>query len=242
MKMKPLTKCPTCFKEFDLRGVSFRCLNPKCKCPDPVLRKFLGGNRDADMGSVISMDDSGWQSPDRATCGLCGSETSMRICPVNHCELPKFIGEIPDIPVYMVGPGQSGKSVYLAVTIKHLRRQVYPSFGSTLDFSTQATEKKVERVEQVIRGLELFPGNRGWGNEPELRQPFMLFSRIHSPVPYLYPLRRLRCANMVLFDTAGEDNKDEAAMGLCYDGFEHAAALIVFIDPRGICQRRGECG
>jgi len=187
-----------------------------------------------DMGSVTSKNDTSWKSPDYSFCRFCGSQTNMRICPLNHCELPKYIGQVPDFPVYMIGPGQSGKSVYLAVTMKHLRKDVFPSFRSTLDYSTHATEKKIERVEQIIRAGELFPGNKGWRTEPELRQPFMLLSRIHSYVPYFYPLRRMQCANLVLFDTAGEDSKDEAAVKHCYDGFEHAKALVIFIDPKGI--------
>jgi hypothetical protein len=234
-------KCPSCFVTFDLQKVAFRCVNPRHREEDEVLKKFLGGSRVANMGHVITCGDKDWISPTEALCTCDEDEnvrvkTTLRICPECHCELPRYIETIPNYPVYMVGPGQSGKSVYLAVTMKHLIREVFPSFSfhSTLDYSTGASDKKINQIEQIIQGLKLFPGNKGWRTEPELRQPFMLLSRIRSYVPFFYPLKRTNSANLVIFDTAGEDTQDENALLYSYQGFEHAAAMVFFIDPMGI--------
>ena len=113
-------KCLTCFREFRLDQVHYRCVKPGCTAKDEKLSRHMKGTVQI-MGTAITPENlpggkagkakGGSQIP----CPECQSLTTIRLCPHCHGELPSYLDDVPGHTVFIVGPRGSGKSVYLVV-------------------------------------------------------------------------------------------------------------------------------
>ena len=109
-------QCPICWLHFEGKHMkhisSHRELIGDTKLGDEYQRRFVPKKWDS---SGIALDDFGIQCPDTA-------------CPHCHERLPAGFGEFKQYIYSIVGAPSSGKSYYLAILIKQLKRYLFHNF------------------------------------------------------------------------------------------------------------------
>jgi hypothetical protein len=230
-------KCLTCFKEFVLHEVSYRCVNTKCTEKDTKLSEFMLGY-DQVVGTVVSgnaLDKQGWVSNGggQRTCQKCQTPTNIRICPHCHGELPTYFEGVDGHSVYVLGPKGSGKSLYLVATFEHLEKWVFPTkLKSHFEFCTKYTKERYKRLrDRVYRSGVLLDSTKAERTDPELVLPFIFNANVRSYLPFFYPLSRSKAVNVAAFDTSGEDCEKLEALQWCCQGLPKCSALIILVDP-----------
>ena len=122
--------CPYCRATFAERDISFRCSGRtgpdgrRCEAePDDALGRWLNDARR--LPPVFTADG---RQPS-ATCPDCGESTREHVCP--HCRrrLPYGFAQADHWPVAIVGPAQSGKTVFLTVLLHELSHQLGAAAG-----------------------------------------------------------------------------------------------------------------
>ena len=231
-------KCLTCFREFRLDQVHYRCVKPGCTAKDEKLSRHMKGTVQI-MGTAITPENlpggkagkakGGSQIP----CPECQSLTTIRLCPHCHGELPSYLDDVPGHTVFIVGPRGSGKSVYLVATIEHLAKRIFPtSLKSAFELSTKYTETKISKLRnKIYRSGDVLPPTELAEIEPEILLPFIFHAQITSYRPYFYPLTRNKPVNIGAFDIAGEACVDQDLLQENCPNLPKSDALIIIIDP-----------
>lgn len=219
--------CPYCFETFSFKETPFRCSSPPSMCPpelDPVLQhKWRDG---APTGRVLR---SG-KATRSLRCGQCRQESTTRLCPLCHMDLPRTLGETKNLIFAMIGAKAAGKSHYLAVLIEELRNRVGPALGVLLEPVNDRTIRRYrdEFYTPVYRHNRTILGTR---------------SGIDStPVPLIYTLSFVTkslfggskigsTVSIVFFDTAGEDLDSEDVASSVNKYIYRADGLVVLLDP-----------
>jgi len=230
-------KCLTCFKEFVLQEVSYRCVNTKCVEKDTKLSEFMLGY-DQVVGTVVSANsvDKSSSVPTggaHRSCHKCQTPTNIRICPHCHGELPTYFDGVDGHSIYVLGPKGSGKSLYLVATFEHLEKRVFPTkLKSHFEFCTKYTKERYKRLrDRVYRSGVLLDSTRAERTDPELVLPFIFNANVRSYLPFFYPLSRSKAVNVAAFDTSGEDCEKLEALQWCCQGLPKCSALIILVDP-----------
>jgi len=228
--------CLTCFREYRLEQVHYRCINPDCTEEDKILSTFMWKTLQM-RGHAIVPPSQGWpaDSVSRQKCPnpKCGMLTTLRICPHCHGQLPTYLDDVPGHSVYVLGPKGCGKSVYLLSTIKHLKDQVFPiCLRSHFELSTEHTKEKYETLRKsVLDAGVLLPPTDNIRGTPELLFPFILHAEPKSYRPYFWPIIRKKPVNIAVFDISGEVCSDLPILQQNCPNLPNCSALIIIIDP-----------
>ncbi|OEU99906.1 MULTISPECIES: TRAFAC clade GTPase domain-containing protein [Streptomyces] len=225
--------CPYCYESFAAREIRFRCntrLSPagkKCeRRRDQVLDDRMGPRRSHDLGPDFAADG---RRP-TAVCQDCKGETTYRICPVCHSELPVQFGMVDNRLIAMVGAKASGKTVYMTVLLHEVRNRVGEAFGASLMGLDDATMRRfsTDYEDRLFRDGQLFPGTQTASTN---------LNRV-DPLVFRFGLRRRtlfghRPQHTVLsfFDTAGEDFSSRESVELNTRYLAGADGIILLLDP-----------
>lgn len=131
-------QCPICWLHFEGKNIKHISSHEEL-IGDPVLgaeyhRRFIPQKWDA---NGIALDDFGIPSPDTA-------------CPHCHERLPAGFGEFKQYIYSIVGAPSSGKSYYLAILLKQLKRYLFHRFE--ISFMDQDPEYNIQ-INEVIQTL-----------------------------------------------------------------------------------------
>lgn len=131
-------QCPICWLRFEGKHMKHISSHEEL-IGDPILgddyhRRFIPKKWDS---SGIALDDFGIQCPDTA-------------CPHCHERLPAGFGEFKQYIYSIVGAPSSGKSYYLAVLLKQLKRYLFHKFE--ISFIDQDPEYNIQ-INEVIQTL-----------------------------------------------------------------------------------------
>ena len=229
-------KCLTCFKEFRVEQVHYRCNNRQCDEIDEKLSAHMNKTTQI-RGRVIEPESKkGWPkgtSQQRCPNPQCQKETYIRLCPNCHDQLPTALDGVQSLTVSVLGPRGSGKSLYLISTIEHLEKHVFPKcLGTSFEKSTQHTKEKYQTMrDRVYQSGRLLRPNDHAELDPEILIPFVFHTRVKSYRSGFYPIQRKNRINIVTFDVAGEAcQKADLLQTNCPNLPKHEA-LIIIIDP-----------
>lgn len=234
--------CPYCYNEINPNALAVRCSGraapgkqPCNEAPDERRIQFFG---DATPVRPTIVDAGGAQklSRNEATCGSCGSESAIRVCPQCHSRLPRNFDT--SSPLFgLVGVRGSGKTVMLAV----LQRELYSTIARRFEASIDSPGGKAglsAELELLLKGME----NQG-GELPEQTAQKTSGMSIPAVFEWRYAKKtlgtRTRDVSTIFsfYDTAGEDlATEDRALGQHYLGATDG--VIVLLDPFGFSGNR----
>ncbi len=233
--------CPFCFETFPSDQVQFRCANSACtgKAPDPKFATYQGLDPKASYGQVFDATPSKgfFKRGDShsAKCPTCNRETQKRVCKNCHFELMHDAGTTEEYSIAIIGGRSSGKSTYIATLIRRLKNEVGSNFHASVNAMNDFTRKRYldDFETPLFRNKRLLPPT----------QTASVGSKLKTPMVYRITFDnngKRKAANLVLFDTAGEDMQSLDAMSaearyICY-----ADAIIFLLDPLQIDAVRDE--
>ncbi|MDP8315332.1 MAG: hypothetical protein RAP70_09735 [Candidatus Celaenobacter antarcticus] len=228
--MKKLT-CVFCFEKFYPKDIKFRCINENpsaCEYEeDKGLQKYQGKNLPK-LQKIVSPVSS-FRMPRKAICS-CGMETTKMICPICHNELPNGFGEDDNLIIALIGAKEVGKSHYIAVLIHELQHRIGTAFEISMVARNEKTIKRYnEDFEKYIyRNSKVIPATLSGKAQINVRYPLI----------YKLSIRKKQCgvmrkkiANLVFFDTAGEDLSDQQIMETTNKYISNSGGLIFLLDP-----------
>ncbi|MFE0516499.1 hypothetical protein [Streptomyces sp. NPDC058964] len=225
--------CPYCYETFAAREIRFRCNSrlsrTRKQCQrrrDAVLDERFGRRPSNDVGPDFAAD--GRRST--AVCPDCDGETTYRICPVCHCELPVQFGMVDNRLIAMVGAKASGKTIYMTVLLHEMRNQVGEAYGASMMGLDDTTMRRYssEYEDRLYRDRQMFPGTQTASTNANRVEPLV----------FRFGLRRRglfgeRPQHTVLsfFDTAGEDFSTRESVELNTRYLTGADGIILLLDP-----------
>ncbi|MFE2849693.1 hypothetical protein ACFXJO_00975 [Streptomyces lavendulae] len=225
--------CPYCYEGFAPREIRFRCntrlsrTGKQCaRRRDQVLDQRKGPRRSHDLGPDFTGDG---RKP-TAVCPDCEGETTYRICPVCHSDLPVQFGMVDNRLIALVGPKASGKTVYMTVLLHEVRHRVGEAYGAALMGTDDATMRRYgsDYEDRLYRDHQMFPGTQTASTT---------LNRV-DPLVFRFGLRRRtllreRPQHTVLsfFDTAGEDFSSRESVELNTRYLSNADGIVLLLDP-----------
>lgn len=224
---KPIT-CPFCFTSFTASDIKFRCTHSNCKArtSDTVYAEYQG-SPPQQLGAVFSTKISGMDKmrgifPKKATCPDCNRETFKRVCPTCHYELTQDAGEVEEHIIAVIGGRGTGKSTYIATLIQRLEHEVGRNFNAGVLAKGDNTRRRYERdfYGPLYRDKQLIPPTQV--DDITTRAPMVFRITFNS---------NRQVANLVLFDTAGENMESFDAMTQQTKYILYADGVIFLLDP-----------
>ncbi|MEU6105386.1 TRAFAC clade GTPase domain-containing protein [Streptomyces flaveolus] len=225
--------CPYCYESFAPREIRFRCnsrlsrTGKQCsRRRDQVLDERRGPRPSHDLGPDFAADGRKPTAP----CPDCDGESTYRICPVCHSELPVQFGRVDNRLIAMVGAKASGKTVYMTVLLHEMRNRVGEAFGAALMGLDDATMRRYssDYEDRLYRDNQMFPGTQTASTN---------LNRV-DPLVFRFSLGRRtllgeRPQHTVLsfFDTAGEDFSSRESVELNTRYLTGADGIILLLDP-----------
>ncbi len=224
--------CPYCYNTFPEWRIDFRCsgrpgpTGKRCDPqPDPQLNSHLGFTGELPH----TFHDSCHRH--RSVCPDSGAPTTIRVCPVCHSTLPMHFGRIRSQLIALVGPRESGKTVFMTVLIHEFGYRLGERLGIAVAGADDETRDSFRRdYEQRLYDGRLLPAKtRSVAAERYGYRPPMVFNfkqETRRPWPGLPPQTLLS-----FFDIAGEDLGSMAGTELNARYLEVADAVILILDP-----------
>ncbi|MCQ2001131.1 TRAFAC clade GTPase domain-containing protein [Arthrobacter zhaoxinii] len=225
------TACPYCYAELNVNKVAFRCSGrgapgrTPCKpVPDPKR-----GEAFSDGTPVLPAISEPGQQRDllgksTASCGNCGGESGIRMCPSCHSILPRGLDN--NSPLFgLIGVRNSGKTVLLSVLHRELVQSVARRFDAAIDTPGGSTG--------LARDLAQYEKDmaREGGSLPRQTPASGTVKKTPAVYEWKYA-RKGKTASTIFsfYDTAGEDvSRQETAMMQQYLG--QASGVILLLDP-----------
>ena len=192
-------QCPICWLHFEGKNIKHISSHEEL-IGDPVLgdayqRRFVPQKWDT---NGIALDDFGITSPDTA-------------CPHCHERLPAGFGEFKQYIYSIVGAPSSGKSYYLAVLLKQLKRFLFHKFE--ISFMDQDPEYNIQINEVIqtlfsarsaVEGRIIKTDMRGGNYKSVIRNG----REVDLPKPSIFSISQTNVENtdssIVFYDNAGE--------------------------------------
>ncbi|MDE5414059.1 TRAFAC clade GTPase domain-containing protein [Alkalihalobacterium chitinilyticum] len=234
--------CPYCFNRHKLHDVKFRCKSESEECipePDEIFSNFKGFNRPREMGHVFrTANQSGAFGnfikgmPDDANCDQCGDNSTVRICPSCHSELPSTIGQYEDLIFAVIGVKETGKSHYISVLIDKIKREIGDSYECNLH---PIDDETINRYRDdfwtpVFKKRETIHATRSGRSDEKVRRP-LLYTLQFTKKNMLQKTVIHKVITLAFFDAAGEDLDQEDTMLTVNKYIYNSAGVILLLDP-----------
>ncbi|GIF26533.1 GTPase SAR1 family protein [Actinoplanes tereljensis] len=223
--------CPYCYRSLPPREIMFRCAGRlgstgrRCEArPDQVLVSYADDNR---ARHPAFKADGRRRSAVHADCGV---ETTHRICPHCHSQLPTHFGDADNRLIALVGAKESGKTVFMTVLLHELRNRVGARFGLSVMAADDHTRNQfpADYEDRLYDDRLLHDPTRTAGGSRGGRRP-LVFSMSRQR-------RRLGRAQVnrslfSFFDTAGEDLRSGDSVERNVRYLTGADGIILLLDP-----------
>jgi Double-GTPase 2 len=223
----PKLTCPFCFQIFALQDIRFRCMRPACtgKAPD-ALYAHARNYGEIRMGRVLIPRKHRFSMPKMVECDICKEESSTRVCPYCHFELPHDIGQTDQRIIAIVGGRDVGKTHYIASLITRLKYSVGSNFHFTVQMLDENTNERWERdfhTPLFVQRTVLQP-TRPADIDAQVKAPLIFrLTWSHANVG--------RALNICFFDSAGEDMTSFTTMSTHNRYICRADGIIFLLDP-----------
>ena len=232
--------CPYCFNRHPVYNVKFRCETEHWpKEVDKTYSTFNGYARPREMHKVIEapqpsngMGKFMAKMPSSCECPGCSQETTQRICPSCHSNLPTTIGEYKDLIFAIVGAKETGKSHYISVLIDRLSKEVGEAYDCLLE---PINEETIQRYRDdfwnpVFRRKETIEATRSARADERVRRP-LLYTLKFTKKGMFNKKKTYKVITLAFFDAAGEDLDAEDTMHTLNKYIYNSAGIILLLDP-----------
>jgi Double-GTPase 2 len=238
---KALT-CPYCYESFTSQQIVFRCSGVRSRAGsrctarvDDVLERHTGQRR---MLNPVFLADGRRAN---AVCPDCGGETTTRVCPVCHSHLPAQFGQIGSLMIAMVGPKESGKTVYMTVLLHELMNRIGSRFSASVLAADDETARRFEQdYENQLYKYQRMPTTTVSAETTKNLVNPLVFK---FTVPGRNPLGAVRQHTLLsFFDAAGEDLVTREGIDLNGRYLRSADGIILLVDPLQMPGARNQAG
>jgi hypothetical protein len=235
MIWNPTLACPYCYESFTARQVMFRCnARPTREGKRCELRldERLAAHRGIrlELGPVFQPGGLAGGNTNRAACPSCGGESTYRVCPVCHSQLPAQFGMVGSRMIGMAGAKDSGKTVYMTVLLHELRNRVGRQFGAALMGADDETLRRfaTEYEDELYDRGHMFPTTqRAAVNDGRVDPLVFRFTAAVGGLRGAKPQQSL----MSFFDTAGEDFESQSSVDVNTRYLTCADGILLLLDP-----------
>lgn len=257
--------CPYCYEPFTEREIQFRCTGRISR---------TGGHCDQQIDTVLR-DRTGFTGAlpptfaadgrmTSARCPRCGDESTSRICPACHSQLPVHFGKIRSRLIALVGAKESGKTVFMTVLVHELMHQVGDRLNAAISGADDNTRYRFAsdyeqplyresrllaptttagirtRVPIVFRFTTERKGRLGHdGGLGRLALDGRLPFRARLPFGTRPRMGKPQHTLLSFFDTAGEDLRSQQSVEQNVRYLAAADGIVLLLDP---LQMRGTRG
>jgi hypothetical protein len=229
--------CPYCYSGFTERDIWFRCsgrIGPLGERCAPVIDTRLRERTGFGAGLPPAFDTDGRLRA--AKCPKCQAESTTRICPVCHHQLPVHFGKVRSRLIALVGAKESGKTVYMTVLVHELMHQVGEDLNAAISGADDETRLRFasEYEQPLYQDKRLLAPTTTAGARD--REPLVFRFTTEgrngrlgrgSPLRGGEPHRTL----LSFFDTAGEDLRSAQAVEENVQYLAAADGVVLLLDP-----------
>jgi hypothetical protein len=225
--------CPYCYSGFAEREIWFRCsgrIGPKgirCEAETDQVRLSHTGFA-APLPPVFNADGR----LRAADCPNCEAESTTRICPVCHMQLPVHFGKVRSRLIALVGAKESGKTVYMTVLVHELMHRVGEDLNASISGADDETRRRfaTDYEQPLYRDSRLLAPTTTAAAENRAPLVFRFTTESRSRLGRSGtgdPQRTL----LSFFDTAGEDLRSAQAVEENVQYLAAADGVVLLLDP-----------
>jgi len=226
--------CPYCYSGFSEREIWFRCsgrIGSKGQRCAPEIDELLRG-RTGFVGALPPVFDADGRMR-AASCPRCGAESTTRICPVCHSQLPVHFGKVCSRLIALVGAKESGKTVYMTVLVHELMHRAGEDLNAAISGADDNTRLRFasDYEQPLYRDARLLASTTAAGARD--RAPLVFRFTTEGRVSRLSrngtgePHRTL----LSFFDTAGEDLRSAQSVEENVQYLAAADGIVLLLDP-----------
>lgn len=248
--------CPYCYERFAERQILFRCTGRVSRdgrrCDpeaDEVLRNRTGS------GGLLppTFDADGRMTA--APCPRCGDESTTRICPICHSQLPVHFGKVRSRLIALVGAKEAGKTVFMTVLVHELMHRVGERLDAAISGADDTTHLRFASAYEhpLYRESQLLSPTPTAGPRNRVPIVFRLTTVGHGPfardgrprrpgritLGYRLGIGEPQHTLLSFFDTAGEDLTSRQSVEQHVRYLAAADGIMLLLDP---LQMRGARG
>lgn len=223
-------RCPFCFEDFRRGEGAFRCTsNDPVRCPalpDEALGAFQRSPAPLmPPVTVVSNPYALRKAPTGTDCHQCGRRTTKALCPRCHNALPTQFLRTGGKSLAVVGAKESGKSHYVGVLVNQLMHSVLGRFGGSINPADEHTKARYARDFRSIlyEDMRLLPATQSAAVDQALHLPMIFRVQVGA--------KRPKTAQMIFFDTAGEDFENLSVLEAEARYIARTDATLVLLDP-----------
>ena len=226
--------CPYCYSGFAEREIRFRCsgrtgpTGQRCTPEIDTLRR----DRTGFAGALPPVFDADGRMR-AANCPKCGAESTTRICPACHIQLPVHFGKVRSRLIALVGAKESGKTVYMTVLVHELMHRVGEDLNAAISGADDDTRLRFasDYEQPLYRDARLLASTKTAAARDRAPLVFRfttegrgsMFSRNGTGEPQ----RTL----LSFFDTAGEDLRSAQSVEENVQYLAAADGILLLLDP-----------
>lgn len=239
---KPTYLCPYCFTQHKRYKLCFRCRNLRCiKHPDKELAAYNGKAPELKSVCFMAKKKGIFSKVEQAACPDCGEMTAHIVCPTCHNTLPTYNKAGYEFIISAVGGMDAGKSSYLAVLIREMKRHIAMYLKGVSTFMDDCSAREYE--ERFLKYLYPNIGTKPAVRIPKTKSCFCGNTLLTANRPILVNCKlpkkswwRKEPVNhtLVLYDAAGEDFEEEECMFTISKNIIYSDAILFFVDPMKI--------
>lgn len=232
------TFCPFCWEEIPKGTAAFRCTsNDQVRCPrepDEELRRYQRASEAPQLPPVTPASKSllARSAPKETPCRVCGERANRTVCPACHNDLPVEYLSQQSRSFSVIGAKESGKSHYLAVLVEHLTGKLNREFRASLSGANDMTRLRYRRdfYLPLYEREETLEATRPARADAGVREPLIFRLQMGNG-------KSVKAAQLVFFDTAGEDLAIPAdassvdTLDAEAQYIAHTDATLLLIDP-----------
>jgi hypothetical protein len=139
----PRLHCPYCYEGFAEQQIRFRCagrISRDGRRCDPEIDEVLRSRTGFSGALPPTFAANGRLTS--AACPRCGAETTTRVCPACHSQLPVHFGKVRSRLIVLVGAKESGKTVFMTVLVHELMHQLGEQLKAAISGADDGTRHR----------------------------------------------------------------------------------------------------
>jgi len=226
--------CPYCYSGFSEREIWFRCsgrMGPKGQRCAPEIDKLLG-DRTGFAGALPPVFDADGRMR-VANCPQCGAESTTRICPACHSQLPVHFGKVRSRLIALVGAKESGKTVYMTVLVHELMHRVGEDLNAAISGADDDTRLRFagDYEQPLYRDARLLAPTTTAATRDRAPLVFRFTTEGRSSRLSRHGTGEPQRTLLSFFDTAGEDLRSAQSVEENVRYLAAADGVMLLLDP-----------
>jgi hypothetical protein len=238
----PRLYCPYCYGGFYERDIKFRCsgrIGPKGQRCKPEIDQLLR-DRTGFAGALPPVFAADGRMT-AASCPQCGAESTTRICPLCHSQLPVHFGKVRSRLIALVGAKESGKTVYMTVLVHELMHRAGEDLNAAISGADDNTRLRFasDYERPLYRDARLLASTTTAATRDQAPLVFRFTTEGRASRLGLNGTGEPQRTLLSFFDTAGEDLRSAQSVEENVQYLAAADGVVLLLDP---LQMRGARG